>query len=105
MNYVNGLQQKMVPAEGRGLFATRDLKKGELLIAEKALAVGKGKHQVNDLVDNCIELSKLKGVHALRLNALWNGDKDDLKVSGLGIFVKNNYRQYKIPDIPVKKIE
>ena len=34
-NYIQGLEIKMTSDHGRGLFATRNLKKGELLIVEK----------------------------------------------------------------------
>lgn len=41
VNFVQGLELKMAPGKGRGLFASRNLAKGELLIAEKAISYGK----------------------------------------------------------------
>jgi len=37
-NYVNGLEIKMTKNKGRGVFATRNLVKDELLIVEKPVA-------------------------------------------------------------------
>ena len=71
----------MTPKSGRGLFATRDLMKGELLLAEKALATGSEDLEkdkcvnlsygndksiiegyVNDLIYKCSQLNKHKSV-------------------------------------------
>ena len=38
MNYLYGVEIKMTPDKGRGVFATASLKKGELLIVENAVA-------------------------------------------------------------------
>jgi len=38
LNYINGLTVKYSPGKGRGVFATRNLHEGELLIAEKPIA-------------------------------------------------------------------
>ena len=37
-NYINGLEIKMTKDKGRGVFATRDLKEGELIIVETPIA-------------------------------------------------------------------
>jgi hypothetical protein len=38
LNYIKGLEIKMTDdGKGRGVFASRDLKRGDLLVVEKAL--------------------------------------------------------------------
>ena len=62
----------MTAAEGRGLFATRLIKEGELIIVEKAVA---DVHQYDEcegtaqeeLLERCLELVRLEGTAALRL--------------------------------------
>ena len=40
MNYVNGVEIKMTETMGRGVFANKLIKKGEVIIAESAMAFG-----------------------------------------------------------------
>ena len=37
LNYLDGVEIKMTPDKGRGVFASKDLKRGELIIVEKAI--------------------------------------------------------------------
>lgn len=131
MNFVQGLEVKMTRNMGRGLFATRAIVKGELLIGEKAIAFGKEtfpdggdatKRELQrslspdrtihygdqtDLIKQCTDLSKLKGIDALRLSHLFDGSMYDLKrkpLPPLEIFVRNHYQQYEIPDVSVEKM-
>lgn len=82
MNFVDGLELKMTPNKGRGLFASRNLKKAELLIAEKAIATGTENVKVDktmqisyspsnkliynynqtDLIRKCSDICQIKGV-------------------------------------------
>ena len=43
LNYVveDGLVIKQTPSMGRGVFANKDIKKGELIVVEKAIAIAK----------------------------------------------------------------
>ena len=41
INCVHGLEIRMTASMGRGVFASRDIQKGELILVEKAIAVGK----------------------------------------------------------------
>ena len=41
VNCVQNLTIKMTKTMGRGVFATKNIEKGELLLVEKAIAVGK----------------------------------------------------------------
>ena len=41
LNYVSGVEIRGTKERGRGLFATRDIDKDELIIVEKAAAEGK----------------------------------------------------------------
>lgn len=72
---IHDLELKMTDDRGRGLFAKRKLEKGELLIAEKAIAVGTedvigsiNKGDSASLIQKCIDLAQVKGIHALRLS-------------------------------------
>ena len=38
LNYLDGVEVKMTKDKGRGVFASKNLKRGELLIVEKAIA-------------------------------------------------------------------
>ena len=38
INYVNGVEIKMSMENGRGVFASKDLKRGDLIVVEKAVA-------------------------------------------------------------------
>ena len=38
VNFINGLEIKLKEDQNRGVFANRDIKKGELIIVEKAIA-------------------------------------------------------------------
>ena len=37
LNYISGVEIKMTENHGRGVFATKDLQKGDLIVVEKAL--------------------------------------------------------------------
>ena len=110
----------MAPGKGRGLFASRNLAKGELLIAEKAISYGKedpeygtkemqysysnGEKTYNngnivDLIQNCSTLAQLKAAHAVRLSHLFDGRKEDMDLPPLDVFVKNSYKRHCIPDM------
>ena len=101
----------MTEDKGRGLFATKVIKTGDLVIAEKAIAIGhESNNQVmisnleydhntfndgchTDLVTKCSELAYLKGVHALRISYLYDGSPNqDLKMPDLSVFINNNYK-------------
>ena len=38
VNYIQGVEIKLTKFRGRGVFATKDLERGELIVVEKALA-------------------------------------------------------------------
>ena len=40
ITYINGVEIKNTTYGGRGVFASKDIKKGEFLVAEKAIATG-----------------------------------------------------------------
>jgi len=107
LNYVNGVQIKMTEDRGRGVFATRFLKKGTLIAVETA-AVEALDYKTSDaakttLVEKCADVAKLKGVEALRMSYLYDGTPNS-KIPPLDIFVQNNYQQYSIPDISKEKL-
>ena len=64
-----GLELKMTEHQGRGLYASQHLKKGELLIGESAIASGEiGLGGKNYAAKKCLELAELKGAKAWRLS-------------------------------------
>ena len=121
INFVQSLEIKISKGKGRGLFATRNIYKGDLLIAEKAIANGKPSKsstekteisKINisvdekaEIINKCYELAQLKGVQALRLSYLHDGEFQDLKIPPIDIFVKNKYKNHKIPEISLSQIE
>ena len=114
MNYLYGVEIKMTPDKGRGVFASRPLKKGELLVVENAVAetfpddypaggaanpakYESKRYQINsaqtELVTKCSNLMKLKGIQGLRISYLYDGSKmRNLRVPPIDIFYKNNYK-------------
>ena len=97
LNYVNGVQIKMTEDRGRGVFATRYLKKGTLIAVETA-AVEALDYQTSVtaksfLTEKCADVAKLKGVEALRMSYLYDGTPNT-KIPPLDIFVENNYKKY-----------
>ena len=38
LNYIQGVEIKISEGKGRGVFACKDLKRGELIVVEKAVA-------------------------------------------------------------------
>ena len=45
-------------------------------------------------------MSLLKGVEALRLSYLFDGQKDkEIKIPPLDVFVSNKYKEHDVPDI------
>lgn len=106
--------------EGRGLFAIRYIKKGELLIVEKALAQVSEKDILMkpqpkndpiyasriDFTKKCVNLLEFKGVEALRIGHLYDGtpQKEDEKVPDLSIFIENKYKNHEMPDVSMKQL-
>lgn len=62
----------ITPKKGRGLFASRPILKGELLIAEKAIATGTDQN----LIQKCCDLSEIQGIEAKRISYLFDGISD-----------------------------
>ena len=102
----------MTKDKGRGVFATKPLEKGDLLVVEKAVA--EAKQDLNDmgyiaqteLVKNCSDLVSYKGVEALRISYLYDGEekKEELKIPPIDVFTSNKYKQHSIPDMSIDKL-
>ena len=97
INYVNGVQIKMTEDRGRGVFATRFLKKGTLIAVEtaavQALDAAKSDAAKAALVEKCADVAKLKGVEALRMSYMYDGTPNT-NIPPPDIFVQNNYKKY-----------
>ena len=110
LNYIQGVEIKKSPGRGRGVFACKDFQKGELIIVEKAIAEVTDNNissSIDSLIRKCCAIVDLKGVEALRLSYLYDGQTpfDQLKIPPVEIFHENYYRKYNIPDIPIKKVK
>ena len=117
LNYVFGLDIKLTKDKGRGIFAARDLCKGDLLVVEKAVAeayqdnlqLHKG-ISINDssytsMMKQCQEIARGGGVEAIRLSYLYDGtNKDELEIPPIEVFVNNHYRKWQIPDMHIKQL-
>jgi hypothetical protein len=57
------------PGKGRGLFAQKDIKKGQLLIVDKSVAWG----MHADIIKQCSDIMLRRGVEAVRLSYLFDG--------------------------------
>ena len=108
LNFIQGLEIKMTEDMGRGIFAAKDLRRGELLVVEKSIAdaiddgdelgiqfnyknssnIYDGAHR--EIVKKCFDLSRLQGTEAVRLSYLYaGGDIKDLKIPPISIFTSN----------------
>ena len=100
MNYFDGVEVKMTPKCGRGMFATKNFKKGDVVIAEKAIASGT---YGADLISKCSKIYEIKGAKAIRLSYLYNGGDKFTIIPNLEIFTKNTYRYHAaLPDLEAK---
>jgi hypothetical protein len=72
INYVRGVEIKMTKTMGRGVFASRDLLAGDIVCVELAAieVTNCGILAITELVSSII---KLKGVNALRISYLYDG--------------------------------
>ena len=114
----------MTPDKGRGAFASKALNRGDLIAVEKAIALSEDHLDKNitylsnaftagptDLIRKCGELYGLRGLDAVRLSYLYDGDKKkELKVPPMSLFTDSHYKQYQadlpeaIPDPAMKEI-
>jgi len=98
----------MTPCKGRGLFATKLIKKGELLIVEKPLASvcedpwvqmtgadyeSAYQMRFNELMKQCHCMLGLKGIHALRVSYLYPG-VNHKEIPPFEIYTCNDYKKY-----------
>lgn len=108
----------MTKDKGRGVFAAKSLKRGELLVVERAVAdtcnirsLGSAdtkcpNDSYSELVNRCSDLARLKGIEALRMSYLFDGAAAaDLAIPPLEIYVQNYYKKYQIPDIPIARLK
>jgi hypothetical protein len=110
----------MTKDKGRGVFVTKNLRKGHLICVEKALvdAVQDDKQGIltfidpvtmldsthSDLVKACSDLASLKGLEALKLTYMNHGTENH-QIPPMSIFGNNNYKMYHpIEDISIDRI-
>jgi len=110
---MDGVEIKMTPDKGRGVFASKPLNRGDLIAVEKAIALseehmGKNITYLSNaftagpagLIRKCAEV-QLKGVDAVRLSYLFDGDKKkELKVPPMSLFTDNHYKKHQA-DLPM----
>ena len=59
---------------------------------------------MNLMVHQCFNIVSLKGIEALRLSYLEDDKEKELMIPPLKIFVENNYKKYKIPEISIDQM-
>ena len=58
-----------------------------------------------ELVKKCSDIAQLKGIQALRMSYLYDGQTGrEATIPPLKIFVENHYKKYRIPDISIEKL-
>ena len=116
----------MTKDKGRGVFATKPIKKGDLIFTEKPIATGiMQAHQFESqfadigngitgmmsgeqmaIQKKLIELIQANGIHALRVSKLFDGgSKDDLKIPSIEVYTRNNYKDHVIEEMSVEKLQ
>ena len=61
-----------------------------------------------ELSKKCHSIAQLKGIEALRMSYLFDGEEDSfekLEIPPIEIFVENHYKKYDIGDISIKKLD
>ena len=78
----------MTKQKGRGIFTTKDIKKGDLIIADKAIATIQYKIGEQDrMIDECVKICKVGGILAIRMSYLFDGIYQNMKIPPLEIFI------------------
>ena len=99
----------MNKGEGRSVFASKPLKKGELIVVERAIAEASGDDQLGrseQLVKKCTALAGLNGVEALRMSYLDDGrENTSLELPPIKVFVENYYKEYQIPTLTDERLK
>ena len=80
LNYLGDVEIRMSENKGRGLFASKLIEQGQLILVEKSLISASNKIE---LIQKCKKLYDLKGQDALRISSMYFGQ---------------NYRILKTPD-------
>ena len=81
------LELKLTQNNGRGVFAINDIKKGELIIADKAIAsIEFNIGEQDKMIDECVKICKVGGILALRMSHLWDGIFDNLYIPPISIY-------------------
>ena len=96
---------------GRGVFATKPINQGQLLVVEEAIAEGFCQKEVpfdgfHQFIKRFWDIAQLKGIHALRMSYILGGPNEE-KVPLSSLFYNNNYKQnYKnVPDIQFETLK
>ena len=91
LNFITGCEVKLTgDHRGRGVFTTREFKKGELIIVDKAIVSCANQEE---LTKRCLGISKLQGVEALRLGFLYDNNKATTKIiPPVDVYWKNHYK-------------
>ena len=113
LNYINGLELRQTKSEGRGLFAIKPIKKGSLLIVEKAIAAGiqeikpnlKAQDVMIMLAEKFHNLCTLKNHTVYRLNHLFDGSPGEMCCPQVDDFINPKYKGFEIEDISLERLK
>ena len=84
----------MTPDMGRGIFATENIKKNEMIIVDKAIIGISDDPDVASkyiMTHNIYRQYKLKGQVAKRLMYLYAGDYTKVEIPDIKIYMENTY--------------
>ena len=94
--------------KGRGVFAKKLIKNGELIMVEKSLThlnydvnkLDKGmkpEPEENAMLLKLVVLSGLLGIDAVRINKFYRGiDKDTIEIPSMSLYKYSSYKHYDI---------
>jgi len=68
INFIQGAKIRLTEDRGRGVFASRPLKYGELIVVEKAVAEAPTQ---DALIEKCTNLIRFKGIEFLRMSYMY----------------------------------
>ena len=101
---MDGREIKMTADKGRGVFATKNFKRGSLMIVEKSIV------DVFETTNPKVEMAEMlsevnfKGIQFLRIANLYDG-KENIHCPLTDIFFRNNYKSYPQEEISLERLK
>ena len=117
----NKIYIKMTEEKGRGVYAAKDLNEGTLILVEKSIAEYVGESDTGlsqmekksleeimhrDLVLQCEKWVKYKGLEALKLDYIYDGETplNKLTMPPTDIYRSYKHQQYSLPSVSTARL-